>query len=148
MNYVITIHDITRFLYSEHVTTKLFKITNFQNWMLINYQPPSVQIISLCWYVVSMAHFTLLICVLILILSSDPVCYIDHTRPLLRCLKKGLVGLIGKGKVVPVLNWLRITPWRRMGEWMYRSTFSWPRHQLEVSGQLHAPAALPPVPIL
>jgi hypothetical protein len=39
-----------------------------------------------------------------------------------------------------------------MGEWMYRSTFSWTRHQLEVSGQLHAPAALspgkePPVPI-
>jgi hypothetical protein len=31
-----------------------------------------------------------------------------------------------------------------MGEWMYRSTFSWPRHKLEVSGQLHAPAALPP----
>jgi hypothetical protein len=30
------------------------------------------------------------------------------------------------------------------GEWMYRSTFSWPRHELEVSGQLHAPAALPP----
>jgi hypothetical protein len=29
-----------------------------------------------------------------------------------------------------------------MGEWMYRSTFSWPRHQLEVSGQLHAPATL------
>jgi hypothetical protein len=27
---------------------------------------------------------------------------------------------------------------------MYRSTFSWPRHWLEVSGQLHAPAALPP----
>jgi hypothetical protein len=27
---------------------------------------------------------------------------------------------------------------------MYRSTFSWPRHKLEVSGQLHAPAALPP----
>jgi hypothetical protein len=26
---------------------------------------------------------------------------------------------------------------------MYRSTFSWPRHELEVSGQLHAPAALP-----
>jgi hypothetical protein len=36
------------------------------------------------------------------------------------------------------------TPWRCMGEWMYRSTFSWPRHYLEVSGQLHAPAALPP----
>jgi hypothetical protein len=31
-----------------------------------------------------------------------------------------------------------------MGEWMYRSTFSWPRHSLEVSGQLHVPAALPP----
>jgi hypothetical protein len=30
------------------------------------------------------------------------------------------------------------------GEWMYRSTFSWPRHWLEVSGQLHAQAALPP----
>jgi hypothetical protein len=35
---------------------------------------------------------------------------------------------------------------------MYRSTFSWPRHLLEVSGQIHAPAALPlgkepPVPI-
>jgi hypothetical protein len=31
-----------------------------------------------------------------------------------------------------------------MGEWMYRSAFSWPRHKLELSGQLHAPAALPP----
>jgi hypothetical protein len=29
-----------------------------------------------------------------------------------------------------------------MGEWMYRSTFSWPRHYLEMSGQLDAPAAL------
>jgi hypothetical protein len=29
-----------------------------------------------------------------------------------------------------------------MWEWMYRSTFSWPRHLL-VSGQIHAPAALP-----
>jgi hypothetical protein len=27
---------------------------------------------------------------------------------------------------------------------MYISTFSWLRHYLEVSGQLHAPAALPP----
>jgi hypothetical protein len=26
--------------------------------------------------------------------------------------------------------------------WMYRSTYSWPRHELEVSGHLHAPAAL------
>jgi hypothetical protein len=31
-----------------------------------------------------------------------------------------------------------------MGEWMYKSTFSWPRHKLEVSGQLDAPTALPP----
>jgi hypothetical protein len=43
-----------------------------------------------------------------------------------------------------MLNQLSITPWRRMEEWMHRSTFSWPRHYLEVSGQLHAPAALPP----
>jgi hypothetical protein len=34
--------------------------------------------------------------------------------------------------------------WRHKGEWMYRSTFSWPRHLLEVSGQLHAPVALSP----
>jgi hypothetical protein len=46
-------------------------------------------------------------------------------------------------KVVPVLNILSTTHWRRMKEWVYRSTFSWPRHQLEVSGQLQAPAALP-----
>jgi hypothetical protein len=31
-----------------------------------------------------------------------------------------------------------------MGEWMYRSTSSWPRHQLEVSDQLHGSAALAP----
>jgi hypothetical protein len=57
-----------------------------------------------------------------------------------------------KEMFVPVLNWLSTTPWRRMGEWMYRSTFSWHRHWLKVSRQLHAPAALsprkkPPVPI-
>jgi hypothetical protein len=23
---------------------------------------------------------------------------------------------------------LSTTPWRRMGEWMYRSTYSWPQH--------------------
>jgi hypothetical protein len=33
-----------------------------------------------------------------------------------------------KGKVVPVLTWLSTMPWRHVGEWMYRSTFSWPRH--------------------
>jgi hypothetical protein len=31
-----------------------------------------------------------------------------------------------------------------MGEWMYRSTFPWPRHYFQVSVQLHAPAALLP----
>jgi hypothetical protein len=31
-----------------------------------------------------------------------------------------------KGKVVPVFNYFSsTTPWRRMGEWMYRSIFSW-----------------------
>jgi hypothetical protein len=34
-------------------------------------------------------------------------------------------------------------PWRRMGEWVYRSTYSWPRHYVDGSGQLHSPAALP-----
>jgi hypothetical protein len=29
---------------------------------------------------------------------------------------------------VPVFNELSTTPWRRMGEWMYGSTFFWPRH--------------------
>jgi hypothetical protein len=29
-----------------------------------------------------------------------------------------------KGKIVSVLSQLRAKPWRRMGEWMYRSTFS------------------------
>jgi hypothetical protein len=32
-----------------------------------------------------------------------------------------------------------------MGEWMYRSTFSSPRHWLQVNGQLHVPASLPPL---
>jgi hypothetical protein len=45
-----------------------------------------------------------------------------------------------KRKAVPVLNQLSTTPWRRMAEWRYRLTFYWPRQQLEVSGQLHAPA--------
>jgi hypothetical protein len=30
-----------------------------------------------------------------------------------------------------------------MGEGMYRSTFSWPQHLPDVSGQLHTPAVLP-----
>jgi hypothetical protein len=42
-----------------------------------------------------------------------------------------------KGKVVPVLNKLTTTQRRRTGEWMYRSTYSWPQHYFEVSGQLY-----------
>jgi hypothetical protein len=59
-------------------------------------------------------------------------------------LRPGMDSRIKKGKVVPVLNILSTMPWRRMREWMYRPTFSWPRHYLEVSDKLHAPAALPP----
>jgi hypothetical protein len=33
-----------------------------------------------------------------------------------------------KGKLVPVLNWLITTPWRLMGEWLFRPTSSWPRY--------------------
>jgi hypothetical protein len=46
--------------------------------------------------------------------------------------RNGYMGLVGKperekwGKAVAVLNWLSTTPRRHMGEWMYRSTFSWP----------------------
>jgi hypothetical protein len=35
---------------------------------------------------------------------------------------------VKEANIVPVLNELSTTPWRRIGEWMYRSTFSWPRH--------------------
>jgi hypothetical protein len=29
------------------------------------------------------------------------------------------------------LNWLSTMPWRRIGEWRYSSTHSWPRHYME-----------------
>jgi hypothetical protein len=51
--------------------------------------------------------------------------------------------LLGKCKVLPVLSLLSTTPWRRIGEWMYISTFSWPLHWSKVSGQLYTPAVLP-----
>jgi hypothetical protein len=35
-------------------------------------------------------------------------------------------------------------PWRHMGEWMFRSTFSWPRHYLVASAKFHATATLLP----
>jgi hypothetical protein len=47
----------------------------------------------------------------------------------------------GKGKI-PMLNYLRTTPWRRMGEWRLYLHHSWPWYQTEMSGQVHAPAAL------
>jgi hypothetical protein len=31
-----------------------------------------------------------------------------------------------------------------LGEWLYSSRYSLPRHYMEASGQLHAPTALPP----
>jgi hypothetical protein len=43
-----------------------------------------------------------------------------------------------------VLNQLSAAPWSHMGEWTCRSPFLRPRQQLEVSGQFHDPAALPP----
>ena len=38
------------------------------------------------------------------------------------------------------------TPRGRIGEWRYNSTHSQPKHQMEMSGSLYAPAALPPCP--
>jgi hypothetical protein len=42
---------------------------------------------------------------------------------------------LGKSKVAPVINWFSTTPWRRMVEWMYRSTFSWPLTSALVGGE-------------
>jgi hypothetical protein len=36
-------------------------------------------------------------------------------------------------KVVPVLHLLSSIPWRPMGEWRYRPTYSWPRQLFELS---------------
>jgi hypothetical protein len=49
-----------------------------------------------------------------------------------------------KGKAVPVLNYLSTTPWRCRREWMYRATYSWLQHWMEVSGQLQSPPTLTP----
>jgi hypothetical protein len=37
-------------------------------------------------------------------------------------------GCVKKVKLSLCLTKLSITPWRHIGEWMYRSTFSWPQH--------------------
>jgi hypothetical protein len=58
-------------------------------------------------------------------IGSDPCIYIPQERG---------------GPVIPLGTGI----WRRIGEWLYISTFSWPRHWLEMSGELYAPAALPP----
>jgi hypothetical protein len=49
----------------------------------------------------------------------------------------------GKCKVVPVLNY---APRREdvLGKWRYSYMNSWTRQEMEVSGQIHAPAVLPP----
>jgi hypothetical protein len=39
-----------------------------------------------------------------------------------------LHAVVLSGKVAHGLNELSTTPWRRMGKWMYRSRFSWPRN--------------------
>jgi hypothetical protein len=43
------------------------------------------------------------------------------------CNKTTIIKTI-KGKIFRVPNKLSTTPWRRMGEWVYRFTFSLPRH--------------------
>jgi hypothetical protein len=48
-----------------------------------------------------------------------------------------------KSKVVPVHNPLSTTSWRCMGDWRYSSTIL-DLSTMSVSGQLHAPAPLPP----
>jgi hypothetical protein len=56
--------------------------------------------------------------------SLDAVKKIKIFRPKLSRLATRIIIIIGNSKVVPVLNQLSTAPWRRMGEWMYRSTFS------------------------
>jgi hypothetical protein len=68
--------------------------------------------------------------------NSEPVSRFGHDRFLLNpfqfitypILTLRNLATYRKGKVVPVLNKLSTTPWRRMGEWMHGSTFSWPQH--------------------
>jgi hypothetical protein len=48
------------------------------------------------------------------------------------------------GKCWFVFNNLRTMTWKLMKECTYRSMSSWPRPLLEVSGELHAPAAFIP----
>jgi len=42
------------------------------------------------------------------------------------------------------LVYLRTTPWRHIGQWRYSSTHFNLGHWMEVSGQLHTQAAIPP----
>jgi hypothetical protein len=49
----------------------------------------------------------------------------------------------GKGKIVPVLL-TKHHAMKAYWEWRYSPLILWPRHYMQVSGQLHAPAALPP----
>jgi hypothetical protein len=45
-----------------------------------------------------------------------------------RIQKNCLQTYVKKGKIVPVLNYLSTSPWRLLGECMYRSIFSWSLH--------------------
>jgi len=53
---------------------------------------------------------------------------------------KHLNFLTYKREVVTIINHV-------LRGWRYSSTHSWPRHLIEVSGQIHTPAALLPGPI-
>jgi hypothetical protein len=63
---------------------------------------------------------------------ADPILWYSSVHLLtLSFLCQHLIGipfLKYQVKVFPVLNYLSTTPWRRMNEWMYRATFSWPQH--------------------
>jgi hypothetical protein len=51
-----------------------------------------------------------------------------------------------KGKFVPVLNYvIKHHAKKILVEWRYSSEHYSPRHYMEVSGQIHAPTAQPPV---
>jgi hypothetical protein len=79
--------------------------------------------------------------------AFDLLIRIQHLPVILSCMTCSQIHVQNcrrpmKGKVIPVLNQLTTISWRRMGEWIYRSTFSWRRHLLEMRGQLYALAAL------
>jgi len=67
---------------------------------------------------------------------------IPHLDPILR--QMNCVHNLKHYKVVPVVFNRAPRHESVLGDWRYSSTNSRPQHWMEVSGQLHAPAALPP----